>query len=467
MSQRSHDLMECGVPGIRGSYVVTRDFLKNGNLEMLLLSIACCLSVGCAVNGFPKVSMPVRPDPERLQIDREWKLSSLGFEAAILDIKRGRIVGAFPGGYSEQSGSFCNAPRGAEMTQSEGRQVIAGRDGEFASIFYETLSELGYAVVGDPRIVFGREDELNKAKYLVAARIVDMKANICNVASLMDGRSFGTQNGEIFLEVEWSVYSPLQRAVVLTVASSGYQKTLAERRDGFYLIFADAFARATRNFAASRDLLALVNETGGRDSTPSFAHAIGLRKVAAISNFQGSYGSLLDSVVTIRAGRGHGSGFLVSTDGYILTNAHVVAATDEVAVVFEAGFELVGHVVRSNKVGDVALVKVELGRAVPLPLQLAKPRVGDEVVAIGTPLDLVFEKTVTRGIVSSLRFLEDYQMEMIQSDVVIQPGNSGGPLLDKNGSVIGISTLGIHGGVGLNFFIPIGVALETLAIEVE
>ena len=181
----------------------------------------------------------------------------------------------------------------------------------------------------------------------------------------------------------------------------------------------------------------------------------------------GSYSTLLDSVVTIRAGRAHGSGFLINPDGYILTNAHVVADNDEVNVVFKAGLELVGRVVRSDKPKDVALIKVQLSKAPPLPLQTATPRVGDEVVAIGTPVDLAFEKTVTRGIVSALRFMPEFQMELIQSDVVVQPGNSGGTLLDKNGNVIGITTFGISKALGLNFFIPIGVALESLGLTIE
>jgi S1-C subfamily serine protease len=69
--------------------------------------------------------------------------------------------------------------------------------------------------------------------------------------------------------------------------------------------------------------------------------------------------------------------------------------------------------------------------------------------------------------VSSIRFFEEYQMEMIQSDVIVQPGNSGGPLLDKNGAVIGITALGIRGAVGLNFFTPVGIALESLGVTLE
>jgi serine protease Do len=440
---------------------------QSQNHNFLLLVLISCLLGGCALPG-TRVPMPKHQNLEQSQINREWKLAPLGFEAAILNIKRGSIIGSFPGGYTEKSGSFCNYPRGREITSTEGRRVIDGRDGELAAIFYQTLTESGYNVVGDPKIVFGRKEELNKAKYLAAARIVDLKANICNAASLWDGRSLGVQSGEVFMEIEWSVYSNIQRAVVLNVKTTGYHKFPDDRPDGFFLIFADAFANATQNFGANPKLVALVNESQDKTmAVNAFKGTIRLRKVEPQKIFNTDYNPLLDSVVSVRAGGALGSGFVISPDGYILTNAHVVAGNDEVYVVFKAGFELVGKVVRSDKIKDVALVKVELNKAKPLSLKLDKPNVGDEVLAIGTPKDLAFEKTVTRGIVSSFRFVKDLQMDMIQSDVTIQPGNSGGPLIDKNGHVLGISTLGTPDAIGLNFFIPISTALETLNITVD
>jgi serine protease Do len=411
--------------------------------------------------------MPAHTDLQPARITSGGKLASLGFEAAILDVRRGTTIGSFPGGYSP-SGSFCNFRRSSEMTQTEGRKVIAGRDGELAAIFYQTLTDLGYKVVGDPSVVFERKEEINKARYLVAARITDIKANICNAASLWDGRPLGTQTGEVFLQIDWSFYSSAQRSVVLNVQTTGYNKSSEERPDGFYLIFADAFASATRNLGANNRFLSLVDEGGGKVvGLREQAALIRLQKVEAPQAPQGNYSSLVESVVTVRAGRSHGSGFLISPDGYILTNAHVVGGNEDVVVIFKAGFELTGRVIRKDRARDVALIKVQVNKATPFAVQRAKPRVGDEVVAIGTPVDLAFEKTVTRGIVSSIRVLEEYQAEFIQSDVTVQPGNSGGPLVDKYGAVIGIATLGIRGAVGLNFFIPIGAALESLDVAIE
>jgi serine protease Do len=446
---------------------VSLNLIGSGILRLFLLGCTCYLASACALPGVAPVPMPSHTDLQPRRISPGAKLALLGFEAAILNIKRGTAIGSFPGGYSP-SGSFCNFRNSSEMTQTEGRKVIAGRDGELAAIFYQTLTDLGYRVVGDPSVVFERKEELDKARYLVAARITDMRANICNVNSLWDGRPFGTQSGEVFLEIEWSVYSSAQRSVVLTLQTTGYNTSSAERRDGFYMIFADAFANATRNFGASGKLVALVDEGANRTvsaaARPTFLR---LRSVQRTQPLDGGFSSILDSVVTVRAGRGHGSGFVISPEGYILTNAHVVAGNDEVTVMFKAGFELAGRVVRIDKPRDVALIKVQLSKATPLPLQPAKPRVGDEVIAIGTPVDLALEKTATRGIVSSIRFLAEFQMELIQSDVLVQPGNSGGPLLDKNGNVIGIAAFGIRKAVGLNFFVPIGIALESVGVTIE
>lgn len=171
------------------------------------------------------------------------------------------------------------------------------------------------------------------------------------------------------------------------------------------------------------------------------------------------------SVVAVFTGDGHGSGFLVSADGYVLTNDHVVGDAKYVKVRWSDGSETLGEVVRADKLRDVALIKTDVKGSAPLSLRTTPLQAGEAVFAVGTPLDEKFQGSVTKGVVSATRTYNG--LPYIQSDVVINGGNSGGPLLDEAGAVIGICVSGmeINGApVGINLFIPIDDALKALAL---
>ena len=171
--------------------------------------------------------------------------------------------------------------------------------------------------------------------------------------------------------------------------------------------------------------------------------------------------------VTIFAGVGHGSGFIISPSGYVITNEHVVREARFVKVRLANGREILGDVVRTDPPRDVALIKVAESNLPCLSLRLTtSPDIGDEVYALGTPLSQKLDISVTKGIVSAYR--DEGNLKYIQSDVQIHPGSSGGPLVDKNGNVVGISVmgLGINGASqNLNFFVPITDAVSRLKIE--
>ncbi|WP_296751732.1 trypsin-like peptidase domain-containing protein, partial [Thiobacillus sp.] len=164
--------------------------------------------------------------------------------------------------------------------------------------------------------------------------------------------------------------------------------------------------------------------------------------------------------------RGEGSGFIVSSDGYILTNAHVVRGADEVVVKLIDKRKFTAKVVGADTRTDVAVIKIT---ANSLPaVKLGDPtrlRVGEAVAAIGSPFG--FENSVTAGIVSAKgRSLpsESY-VPYIQTDVPINPGNSGGPLFNMKGEVVGINSqiYSRSGGYqGVSFAIPIDVAMEVV-----
>lgn len=159
-----------------------------------------------------------------------------------------------------------------------------------------------------------------------------------------------------------------------------------------------------------------------------------------------------------------GSGFIISSDGYILTNAHVVEAAEEITVRLNDKREFVAEVIGTDRKTDIALIKIN---ATGLPkITQGNPenlRVGEWVVAIGSPFG--FEHSVTAGIVSAKgrTLAQENFVPFIQTDVAINPGNSGGPLFNMKGEVVGINSQiysRTGGFMGLSFAIPINVATE-------
>jgi putative serine protease PepD len=187
------------------------------------------------------------------------------------------------------------------------------------------------------------------------------------------------------------------------------------------------------------------------------------------------YAAASPSVVSVRTGSGSGTGFLVDSDGTIVTNAHVVGDSSEVQVRFTDDGEFHdARVLGVDASTDLAALKVDAGAASGVrPLKLAdsdKVQVGDSALAIGYPLGL--DRTATAGIVSGLE--RDIQApngfsidKVIQTDAPINPGNSGGPLLNANGEVIGVNSQiatagGGNGSVGIGFAVPANTVRDVL-----
>ncbi|MCY1509402.1 Periplasmic pH-dependent serine endoprotease DegQ [compost metagenome] len=160
--------------------------------------------------------------------------------------------------------------------------------------------------------------------------------------------------------------------------------------------------------------------------------------------------------------RGVGSGFILTGDGYVMTNAHVVEDASEVLVTLPDKREFKAKIIGADKRTDVAVVKIE---ATGLPAvkvgDISKLRVGEWVMAIGSPFGL--ENTVTAGIVSAKQRDTGEYLPFIQTDVAINPGNSGGPLINMRGEVVGINSqiYSRSGGfMGISFSIPIDEAIR-------
>jgi serine protease Do len=170
-----------------------------------------------------------------------------------------------------------------------------------------------------------------------------------------------------------------------------------------------------------------------------------------------------------RVSRAVGSGVILDASGLVLTNSHVVFGRQAITVTLDDGTTVPGHVVGSDPIFDVAILRISppsRGRLpVAVPGSSAHLRVGEEVLAIGNPLGL--DQTLTRGIVSAInRILPDTPFSvlepLIQTDAPINPGNSGGPLLNRCGEVIGLTTAILPEAQNIGFAIPIDLVKEVL-----
>jgi S1-C subfamily serine protease len=161
---------------------------------------------------------------------------------------------------------------------------------------------------------------------------------------------------------------------------------------------------------------------------------------------------------------GQGSGIIIDSRGYILTNSHVVGGAQQILVRLSDGRELRGQLVGSNPRLDIALVKIAAPGLKPAPLgDSSRVRVGQWAIAIGSPFGL--DQTFTVGVISAVgrhglgRNSAGYYL---QTDASINPGNSGGPLLDINGNVVGINNMILSSGQGIGFAIPINMAKQVV-----
>jgi S1-C subfamily serine protease len=340
-----------------------------------------------------------------------------------------------------------------------------------ADVFYRELTAAHFKVVGDPGQLFNVNTE--RADFLIGAQVTDMEFNICDRVDPFAWHPLGTRRGEATMDVTWQVFSNLTQRIVYTTKTRGYAKLDDAVADGHKVLIRDAFAAAAANLAGDKGLIDIL-----RRDQPRMAAAAapvrdptlqieGVRLLADpiarnISRIQAA------SVTILIGDTGHGSGFFISDQGHILTNHHVVGNATMVPVRLSNGATIVGQVLRSHEARDVALIKIDAVGTRPLAVRPKPVEVAEPVYALGTPLDRELSNTLTRGIVNAVRRFEgEGALPLVQADVSIHPGNSGGPLLDASGNVVGVSVAKFKDAQGVNFFIPIDDALEKLRIEIK
>lgn len=279
-------------------------------------------------------------------------------------------------------------------------------------------------------------------------------------------------NTRAAIQVAWELFDVKSRAVIFRAETAGAGLTAGASGDAVSV----AFRVAMRRLLANAEFAELVvgssptrveavktnqQAVAWRRPIPGESEMVSLPR-PPVRDSRNAIQRTSPAVVSLRGPAGSGSAFLVTPDGFAITNYHVIQDQASIAARMADGIEQPVRVVRSDSASDLALVQIQCSADCPYAVPFkSTPQPGDEVFAIGAPLSLT--QTVTRGIVSGTR--RRGTISLIQTDAAINPGNSGGPLIDaKTGDVIGVVTskLVAPGLEGLGFAISINDALRVL-----
>lgn len=317
-----------------------------------------------------------------------------------------------------------------------------------------TISAAGYTVVGSNKIFTGKSDI---ADFAVGGEMTWINSGTA-------GRGF-----QVSCLIHWSVFSVAKENVVYEVTTGGFSDSRQKANIGeeIKLAITDAVNGLIYD-PKFQDLVIKKTETVSAGSQDVIA--INKPTLKKFENYSAVVKESIGSVVTIKTDFGIGSGFIISDNGYVLTNHHVINSAEKIEVVFENGFSFEAKAIRSNEDKDVAVIKIGGSGFKPLVLNSSDnlATTGTEVIAIGTPENIKLGQTVTKGIISGKREFDE--KIFLQTDVAINSGNSGGPLINTStGEVIGIVAAKIKakGVEGLGFAIPIAEAVKSLNLKFE
>ena len=355
-----------------------------------------------------------------------------------------------------------------DLTLNNAKYIIKQVD--FNQPFNEAFEDNGYTVPTNKTFAL-QENSSNDLS--LAAVVTDIRLAHCGSRSASNLRTY-TQNST-YLKIEWTVFDNLARQVIFKTTSEGMDDNFKKtpRFNGAAISASMAFRQATEHLLAQQEFVDFLHasttlDTGFSDLGDSLKD-INIVYGNSNTKFVSRTGEIKKASVTIRTAGGHGSGFLISAPGYVLTNHHVVAGKKEVIVIMD-GKEHRAVVVRSNSGRDVALLKLKQSYdAEPMRINANAVSLGEEIYVVGTPLDEQLDFSISRGIISANRVLN--KRRYYQTDASVNPGNSGGPVFNSSGNVIGITVAGLFtkdgGSLNINYVIPILDALDALKIETK
>ncbi len=366
-------------------------------------------------------------------------------------------------GVLQTGGLFgCNA--GNEIRATNEFLTAVNRDLNRA--LRRELENARYPRPGSADSAFATPNAPTGADYELGATLKDMVVGVCTRDKIAEGGAW--------LQFRWELFSPKLQKVVFESTTEGSAQAVQADRQSLGDLMSNAMTSAVRQLLADPAFAEKARKAAPAGAAGAATAAGGPTRLTIARRAAPSTGSgvqdripqLQSAVVTLLTGSGMGSGFYINSDGYLLTNHHVVGDAKYLKVKLANGRELVGEVLRSDRKRDVALVKTEPVQLAPFEMATTEAQAGEDVYVLGSPLGEQLAQTVTRGVLSATREVE--QQRWLQSDVRVLPGSSGGPMVGKAGAVVGITSRGLgDGSPGINFFVPIAEALAILMIDYQ
>ncbi len=301
----------------------------------------------------------------------------------------------------------------------------------------------------------------------VTAKIKHFFMNTC-----VKRKSRKLSQDSTYIKIEWTLHDPLEGEDVLVFETKGSHAGihLSPVENGREKSFDAAFDMAVRNMLANAQFAEQLSVQLDLDEAEVAVDKIDLEVdySGSLRDFEDKAKFLKERTVVVKTKEGHGSGVFIAEGGFVLTNAHVVGDETDFRIRSGAG-NFKAELVKKNERRDVALLKIKGGKKAPTPISISKRKaeIGEELYVIGTPLDMQFSHTITRGIVSAKRRMRG--MDFLQTDAAINFGNSGGPVFNKNGNLVAITVSSVMSRSGatlnINYLIPIDDALKKLGVE--
>jgi S1-C subfamily serine protease len=337
------------------------------------------------------------------------------------------------------------------QTDSERNQQMCQK------IVLEELSKAGYKV-NDQSSVFGSSTSYIP-RYLIGATTLKK-----------EGKIYLPKAGnkvELLREYEWEVFDNELNKVIYKSRTNNYSTGTIE---GGISTITEVIRNCFRDLLSQPWLIEAIEKSINLPKKAKVeipATATYSSKNPPIEGSKDAIQKASKAVFAIKIAKGHGSGFFINPHGYALSNYHVVKNNTTVKVIFPDGKEIEASVVKIIPENDLALLKLPGDDYPYLPLSwLDNIAVGQDVYAIGTPVDILLSRSVTKGIISAIR--RGKSLTLIQTDASVNPGNSGGPLIDASGKVVGVITLRLspsEGYVGVGFAISSDDIVKNLHLK--